>query len=99
MFSSFKQQGQQQWQQVFARSRRGGPLQRVLAWLFLGLLLFVGVTLLLVMLVLSWILIPFMLFRHRAKIKAWQQRQQQHSNASSSTRTVIEGEVIQKRED
>ena len=77
MFSSFKQQGQQQWQQVFARSRSGGPLQRILAWLFLGLMLFVGLTILMFMLVLSWILIPIMLFRHRAKVKAWQQRQQQ----------------------
>ena len=38
MFSSFKQQGQQ-WQQVFARGRSGGPLQRILAWLLLGLML------------------------------------------------------------
>uniref|UniRef100_A0A486XRA1 Uncharacterized protein n=1 Tax=Rheinheimera sp. BAL341 TaxID=1708203 RepID=A0A486XRA1_9GAMM len=101
MFSSFKQQGQQ-WQQVFARGRSGGPLQRVLAWLLLGLMLFVGMALLVFMLLLSWILIPILLFRHRAKVKAWQQRQQaaqgQHTQADSSRQT-IEGEVLQRRED
>ena len=101
MFSSFKQQGQQQWQQVFARSRSGGPLQRILAWLFLGLMLFVGLTILMFMLVLSWILIPIMLFRHRAKVKAWQQRQQQAGtdSASAGSHQVIEGEVLQRREE
>ena len=101
MFSSFKQQGQQQWQQVFARSRSGGPLQRILAWLFLGLMLFVGLTILMFMLVLSWILIPIMLFRHRAKVKAWQQRQQQAGtgNAAAGSHQVIEGEVLQRREE
>jgi type III secretory pathway component EscV len=101
MFSSFKQQGQQ-WQQVFARGRSGGPLQRVLAWLLLGLMLFIGLALLVFMLLLSWILIPILLFRHRAKVKAWQQRQQaaqgQHTPADSSRQT-IEGEVLQRRED
>jgi ABC-type bacteriocin/lantibiotic exporter with double-glycine peptidase domain len=100
MFSSFKQQGQQQWQQVFARSRSGGPLQRILAWLFLGLMLFVGLTLLMFMLVLSWILIPIMLFRHRAKVKAWQQRQQAAgAGQQGAQHQVIEGEVIHRRED
>jgi hypothetical protein len=67
--------------------------------LFLGLMLFVGLTVLMCMLVLSWILIPIMLFRHRAKVNAWQQRQQGSANSSSSPHQVIEGEVIQKRED
>lgn len=99
MFSSFKQQSSQ-WQQMFARRQSAGPLQRILAWLMLGLMLFVGVAVLVFMLLLSWILIPILLFRHRAKIKAWQQRQRAdagtpHNNAN----TVIEGEVIHKRED
>lgn len=101
MFSSFKQQSQQ-WQQVFARRQHGGPLQRVLAWLLLGLMLFIGVAVLVFMLLLSWILIPILLFRHRAKVKAWQQRQQQahgqHSQSASGQQT-IEGEVLHKREE
>ena len=102
MFSSFKQQSSQ-WQQMFARRQSAGPLQRILAWLMLGLMLFVGVAVLVFMLLLSWILIPILLLRHRAKIKAWQQRQQAGAgNAGQSAeqpRSVIEGEVLRKRED
>lgn len=101
MFSSFKQQGQQ-WQQAFARRQSAGPLQRLLAWLILGLMLFVGAAVLVFMLLLSWILIPILLFRHRGKVKAWQQRQQtaqaQHNQHASHQQT-IEGEVLHKRED
>ncbi|MEH8018797.1 hypothetical protein MN202_16260 [Rheinheimera muenzenbergensis] len=101
MFSSFKQQGQQ-WQQVFARGRSGGPLQRILAWLLLGLMLFIGMAVLVFMLLLSWILIPILLFRHRGKVKAWQQRQQQAQGQyrqSGNDQQTIEGEVLHKRED
>ncbi|MEO3677531.1 hypothetical protein [Rheinheimera fenheensis] len=98
---TFKQHSQQ-WQQFFARGRSGGPLQRLLAWLFLGLMLFVGVALLVFMLLLSWILIPIMLWRHRARMKAWQQRQrgaQQESSDPAAGPQTIEGEVLQRRED
>lgn len=98
MFSSFKQHSNQ-WQQVFARQKKAGPLQRLLAWLFLGLLLLAGAAIFIFMLLLSWILIPILLLRHRAKIKAWQQRQQGSANQASSPHQVIEGEVIHKRED
>lgn len=98
---TFKQHSQQ-WQQLFARGRTGGPLQRLLAWLFLGLMLFVGVALLVFMLLLSWILIPIMLWRHRARMKAWQQRQQdaqQETSGPAAGPQTIEGEVLQRRED
>ncbi len=100
MFSSFKQQSQQ-WQQVFARQRSAGPLQRILAWLLLGLMLFIGVAVLVFMLLLSWILIPILLWRHRARVKAWQQRQQaaQGQGDHTADAQVIEGELLHKRED
>ena len=101
MFFSFKQQSQQ-WQQHFARRQHGGPLQRLFAWLLLGLMLFVGLALLVFMLLLSWILIPILLFRHRAKVKAWQQRQQTtqgQAGESGSGQQTIEGEVLHKREE
>ena len=44
MFSSFKQQGSQ-WQQMFAQRQSAGPLQRLLAWLILGLMLLAGAAL------------------------------------------------------
>ncbi|MDP2714521.1 hypothetical protein [Rheinheimera sp.] len=101
MFSSFKQQSSQ-WQQQFARRQSAGPLQRLLAWLILGLMLLAGAAILVFMLLLSWILIPILLFRHRAKVKAWQQRQQGGASGEAGAeqpRSVIEGEVLRKRED
>lgn len=101
MFSSFKQQTSQ-WQQSFSKRQAGGPLQRLLAWLILGLMLVVGAGLLVFILVLSWILIPIMLYKHRAKVKAWQQHRQQTGQSQQSRSAegnVIEGEVLQKRED
>lgn len=102
MFSSFKQQGQQ-WQQLFVRRQQGGVIQRLLAWLMLGLMLFIGVAVLVFMLLLSWILIPILLWRHRARVKAWQQQRQQHTQGqyqqSDSGQQTIEGEVLHKRED
>jgi hypothetical protein len=102
MFFSFKQQSNQ-WQQVFARRHSAGPLQRILAWFVLGLLLLAGAAILIFMLLLSWILIPILLLRHRAKIKAWQRQQQQSAGADNhSTQqgsNIIEGEIIHKRED
>lgn len=101
MIFSFKQQSQQ-WQHLFARKQQGGPLQRLLAWLLLGLMLFIGLSVLVFMLLLSWILIPILLFRHRAKVKAWQQRHQaaqSQQREPASGQHTIEGEVLQKRED
>jgi predicted neuraminidase len=100
MFFSFKQQSNQ-WQQRFASRQSAGPLQRVLAWLILGLILLAGAAILVFMLLLSWILIPILLFRQRAKIKAWQQRQQAGADktAEQQGHSVIEGEVLQKREE
>ncbi|MEH8019753.1 MULTISPECIES: hypothetical protein [Rheinheimera] len=100
MFSSFKQQSGQ-WQQMFARRQSAGPLQRLLAWFILGVMLLAGAAILIFMLLLSWILIPIFLFRQRAKINAWQKQQQAAAEQASAQQghTVIEGEVINKRED
>lgn len=98
MFSTFKQQSNQ-WQQMFARRQSAGPLQRLLAWFILGLVLLAGAAILVFMLLLSWILIPIFLLRHRAKMKAWQQQQGRAADNAEQPHSVIEGEVIHKRED
>jgi hypothetical protein len=100
MFSSFKQQSNQ-WQQLFARRQSAGPLQRLFAWLILGVMLLAGAAILVFMLLLSWIVIPILLLRHRAKVKTWQQRQHGAGDNSSARQdsAVIEGEVIHKKED
>ncbi|MGI5308048.1 hypothetical protein [Rheinheimera sp. WS51] len=109
MFSSSFKRQTSQWQQAFAQRQAAGPLQKLFAWLMLGVLLVLGAGLLLFMLLLSWIVIPVMLFKHRAKMKAWQQRQQQargeHSadfstdDSAQQGPTVIEGEVLNKKQD
>jgi type III secretory pathway component EscV len=109
MFSSSFKQQTSQWQQAFAQRQAAGPLQKLLAWLMLGVFLILGAGFLLFMLLLSWIVIPIMLFRHRAKVKAWQQQQQATANSQGSAQhgqpssqrdpTVIEGEVLNKKQD
>ena len=105
MFSSLFKQQTSQWQQAFTQRQAAGPLQKLLAWLMLGVLFVVGAALLLFMLLLSWIVIPIMLFRYRAKVKAWQQRQastEQANNFEQSAQrdpAIIEGEVLSKKQD
>lgn len=108
MFSSSFKQQTSQWQQAFAQRQAAGPLQKLFAWIMLGVFLVLGAGLLLFMLLLSWIVIPIMLFRHRAKVKAWQQHQanaknqgasQAEQTASQRDPTVIEGEVLHKKQD
>lgn len=114
MFSSFKQQTGQ-WQKAFSRHQSGGFFQRLLAWLALGMMLVAGAAILVFMLLLSWILIPILLFRHRAKLKAWQQRYNQFAQQQAAQQryrtndaagndhhtpaSVIEGEVVRKKEE
>lgn len=83
----FREQLQQQQQR--------GLLQRIFAWLLLGVVLIFGLTLLVVSLLLSWLLIPIMLYRNRQRRQA-QDQQQPHSRKSSAGE-VIEGEVVDKK--
>ncbi|WNO62129.1 hypothetical protein [Rheinheimera sp. MMS21-TC3] len=100
MFSSSFKQQTSQWQQAFAKRKSAGPLQRLLAWLMLGVFIVIGAGLLLFMLLLSWIVIPILLFKHRAKVKAWQQQAKAHAEQPTEHGpTVIEGEVLEKRQD
>lgn len=101
MFSSSFKQQTSQWQQAFAQRQAAGPLQKLFAWLMLGVFLVVGAGLLLFMLLLSWIVIPIMLFRHRAKVKAWRQQHATDHAQTSAQRdpAVIEGEVLDKKQD
>lgn len=88
----FREQLQQQQQR--------GLLQRVFAWLLLGVVLFVGLTLLVISLLLSWLLIPIMLYRNRQRRQAAHQAQKSAESYKQPPRQsrVIEGEVIDKSE-
>ncbi|MCC5453085.1 hypothetical protein LMJ53_15285 [Rheinheimera sp. UJ51] len=97
--SSFRQQAAA-WQRQFQLQHRGSFLQRVLAWLVLGVMLMVGAFLLLFALVLSWVLIPILIFRHRQRMRKFREQagqyQQQQQSHTRSGGQVIEGEVIHK---
>ena len=107
--SSFRQQAAT-WHQQFAQRQRGNVLQRLLAWLVLGVMLVVAAAILLFMLLLSWLVIPIVIYRYRQKMRrfaeaarqqagqgqASQQRAEQQGESRGSR--VIEGEVLHKDE-
>lgn len=96
--SSFRQQASA-WQRKFQMRQQGGFLQRLLAWLVLGVMLLVGAFFLLFALVLSWILIPVLLYKYRKRMQRFREQaqgSQQHQHGTSGN--IIEGEVIRKDE-
>jgi len=60
----------QGWQQMFRRSQSGGFVSRLLAWLVLGLVLMVGLLVVVTVLLLSWLLIPVLMYKRRKALKA-----------------------------
>lgn len=108
--SSFKQQASA-WQRQFSQRQRGNIFQRILAWLVLGVMLVMAAALLLFMLLLSWLVIPIVIYRYRQKMRRFtqaaqqaefsQQGPQQSEQPQAGQRgdsRVIEGEVIHKDE-
>lgn len=96
--SSFRQQASA-WQRQFQLRQQGSFLQRLLAWLVLGVMLLVGAFFLLFALMLSWILIPILLFRHRRRMRQFREQAERYQQqTSSSGGNVIEGEVLYKDE-
>ncbi|CUS49069.1 MAG: Integral peroxisomal membrane peroxin [Idiomarinaceae bacterium HL-53] len=81
-------------QNKLKEANRQGIFQRALAWLLLGFMLVIGLTIFVFMLLLSWLLIPLYLWRQRQFIKRSQARTTQSSEGQT-----IEAEVISKRED
>lgn len=79
------------------QQQQRGPVQRIFAWLLLGLVLIIGLTLLVVSLLLSWLLIPLMLYRGRQRRRAEQQARASSSDGSQRRHSqVIEGEIVDK---
>jgi predicted lipid-binding transport protein (Tim44 family) len=102
--SSFRQQASA-WQQQFAQRKRGNVLQRLLAWLVLGVMLVMAAAILLFMLLISWLVIPILVFRYRQKMRrfaaAARAQAEQHTSHQQDNTTgsrVIEGEVLHKDE-
>ncbi|WP_292756103.1 hypothetical protein [Methylophaga sp. UBA2689] len=107
MFRSdaFRQQAQN-WQQQFRQVQSAGLLQRIFAWILLGLVMMLSLAILVVVVLLSWILIPLMLYRARKQMRKAQQAGSQHqqfsqrsSRQSRHETHIIEGEIISRKED
>lgn len=81
------------------QQQQRGPVQRIFAWLLLGLVLIIGLTLLVVSLLLSWLLIPLMFYRGRQRRRAEQQAHASSSDGSHRRQSqVIEGEIVDKEQ-
>jgi hypothetical protein len=98
------QQQTQQWQALFRQRQQGSLLSRMLMWLVAGIMLVFAMGVLLFVLMLSWLLIPVFLYkRHqlRKQGKSFFQQAQQHqqSRSSEGTGRVIEGEVLERKND
>jgi hypothetical protein len=85
----------QAWQQMFRRSQSGGFMSRLFAWLVLGLVLAVGLLFVVTVLLLSWLLIPLLMYKKRklAKGRFARTRVQPHQG------DVIDGAIIEVKED
>lgn len=84
----------QHFRESVQQQQQRGWLQRIFAWLLLGLVLVFGLTLLVISLLLSWLLIPIMLYRNHQRRRT---QQQTHRGAGhSSSGEVIEGEIVDK---
>ncbi|MDR7119916.1 hypothetical protein [Rheinheimera soli] len=96
------QQQAQQWQALFRQKQQGSFLSRVLLWLVAGIMLVFAMGVLLFVLMLSWLLIPVFLYkRHqlRKQGKSFFEQAQQQGRASETSGRVIEGEVLERKND
>lgn len=91
----FSQQAQG-WQQMFRRSQSGGFFSRLIAWLALGLVLAVGLVVVVTVLLLSWLLIPVLLFKKRKAVKARFDAERAYRQQSQGD--IIEGVVTEIKE-
>ncbi|WP_126805506.1 hypothetical protein [Aliidiomarina shirensis] len=83
-------------------ANNSGFFARIIAWMVLGLLLVVGLAVFIFMLLLSWLLIPIMIWRGKRRMAGYQnqaaaQRQQGRHDSTQKGR-VFEAEVIDKSE-
>lgn len=90
--NSFKQQAAA-WQNYMQQQQSGGLIQRLFAWLILGIALMVGLGVMVVVLLLSWLLIPVMIYRARKRMKATQS-----GTTYANDSDVIEGEIVNESE-
>lgn len=76
-------------------AKQRGIFARIFAWFMLGIFLIIGISIFIVVLLLSWLLIPIHLWRQRRRFQQTQQR----GNGTAPRGNTIEGDVIDKKED
>lgn len=87
------------WQQMFRRSQSGGFFSRLIAWLALGLLLAVGLLVVVSVLLLSWLLIPVLLFKKRSALKAAREAADRAYYRRPAQGDVIDGVIVEVKDD
>lgn len=88
----------QQWTALQAQLRQSDSwLKRILVWLMLGVLMAFSLAALLFLLLLSWLLVPLMIYRARRRMRRQQQDFQQNtSQRRQNADNVIEGEIVDR---
>ena len=90
----------QQWaamQAQLRQSQSGSWLKRILVWLLLGVLMVFSLAALLFLVLLSWLLVPLMIYRGRRMMRR-QQTAGQQKNRHRHDDHIIEGEIISREE-
>lgn len=100
MASFFFSQQAQNWQQVFRRHQSGGFFSRLIAWLVLGLVLAVGLLVVVTVLLLSWLLIPVLLFKKRKAAKArFAAERYAYQQSQGRNDIIIEGGITEVKDE
>ena len=100
MASFFFSQQAQNWQQVFRRHQAGGFFSRLIAWLVLGLVLAAGLLVVVTVLLLSWLLIPVLLFKKRKAAKArFAAERYAYQQSQGRSDIIIEGGITEVKDE
>jgi Flp pilus assembly protein TadB len=99
MASFFFSQQAQNWQQLFRRHQSGGFFSRLIAWLVLGLVLAAGLLVIVTVLLLSWLLIPVLLFKKRRAAKARFAAERAYQQPQSRSDIIIEGGITEVKDE
>lgn len=96
-------------QNKLKEANNSGVFARIIAWVVLGMLLVIGIAVFVFMLLLSWLLIPIMIWRGKKRMAGFQNQAKQHGAAQQNAEPtahrnqpkqgrVFDAEVIDKSE-
>ncbi|HET8808618.1 MAG TPA: hypothetical protein VFM76_09580 [Methylophaga sp.] len=85
-------------QKQLRQNQSGNWLKRILVWLMLGVLMIFSLAALLFLLLLSWILLPWMMIRTRRMMQQPKPFKGNSDNRRHQHDNVIEGEVVDREQ-